>query len=58
MNFGGFLHSELVMRIMGDLVVHKPTTAIVYNDLVNEFERLPKVAFTIMLKLNYRYEKE
>ena len=58
MNFGGFLHSELVMRIMGDLVVHKPTTAIVYNDLVNELERLPKVAFTIMLKLNYRYEKE
>ncbi len=31
MNFGGFLHSELVMRIKGDLVVHKPTTAIVYN---------------------------
>ena len=58
MNFGGFLHSELVMRIKGDLVVHKPTTAIVYNNLVNELERLPKVAFTIMLKLNYRYEKE
>lgn len=25
---------------------------ITYNDLVNELERLPKVAFTIMLKLN------
>lgn len=28
------------------------------NDLVNELERLPQVAFTIMLNLNYRYEKE
>jgi len=37
MNFGGFLHSELVMRIMGDLVVNKPTTAIVYNVEANNF---------------------
>lgn len=32
-SFGGFPHSELVMYIKGDLVVHKPTTAIVYNDI-------------------------
>ena len=38
--------------------LRKVVELVVINNLVNELERLPKVAFTIMLNLNYRYEKE
>ena len=46
----------LIVKKMQEL--RKVVELVVINNLVNELERLPKVAFTIMLNLNYRYEKE